>query len=106
MIGNTLKRIRSIYGLKAKEMSERLEISASYLSEIENGKKQPSLELLSRYAEIFDMRLSSLILLTENLEHDDRKQEGGTFIKNLMLKLINSMSDDLVDIPHEENKTI
>jgi len=103
MIGETLKRIRNIYGLKAKEMSEKLEISASYLSEIENGKKQPSLELLNKYAEVFGMKLSSLILLSENLEDANKKQEGGTFIKNLMLKVINSMSDDLTDAAYEES---
>lgn len=39
MLGNTLKRLRGIYGYNAKEMSELLGISSSYLSEIENGKK-------------------------------------------------------------------
>lgn len=39
MIGDVLKRTRAIYGLKATEMSELLEISKSYLSEIENNKK-------------------------------------------------------------------
>ena len=43
MIGDVLKRTRIIYGYKASEMSSELGISASYLSEIENNKKQPSL---------------------------------------------------------------
>ena len=42
MIGDVLKRTRIIYGYKASEMSSELGISASYLSEIENNKKQPS----------------------------------------------------------------
>lgn len=42
MIGDILKRTRTIYGYKASEMSEMLQISKSYLSEIENNKKQPS----------------------------------------------------------------
>ena len=50
MIGDVLKRTRAIYGLKATEMSELLEISKSYLSEIENNKKKPSLELLEKYS--------------------------------------------------------
>ena len=44
MIGDVLKRMRIIYGYKASEMSSELGISASYLSEIENNKKQPSLD--------------------------------------------------------------
>ena len=39
MIGEVLKYTRNIYGYKAKEMSSALGISASYLSEIENNKK-------------------------------------------------------------------
>ena len=39
MIGDVLKRMRIIYGYKASEMSSELGISASYLSEIENNKK-------------------------------------------------------------------
>ena len=46
MIGEVLQRMRKIYGYKAIEMSEKLGISNSYLSEIENNKKKPSLELL------------------------------------------------------------
>lgn len=52
MIGDILKRTRTIYGYKASELSELLGISKSYLSEIENNKKQPSLELLKKYSEI------------------------------------------------------
>lgn len=44
MIGDVLKRMRIIYRYKASEMSSELGISASYLSEIENNKKQPSLD--------------------------------------------------------------
>lgn len=40
MIGDILKDTRSIYGYKAVEMSKLLGISQSYLSEIENNKKQ------------------------------------------------------------------
>ena len=65
MIGDILKRTRTIYGYKASELSELLGISKSYLSEIENNKKQPSLELLEKYSKIYDMKLSSLILLSE-----------------------------------------
>ena len=64
MIGDILKRTRMIYGYKAAEMSELLHISRSYLSEIENNKKQPSLELLEKYSEIYGIKLSSLILLS------------------------------------------
>ena len=85
MIGDILKRTRAIYGYKASEMSELLQISKSYLSEIENNKKQPSLELLKKYSDIYGMKLSSLILLSES----------DKFIRNMLIKLIEKMTPDI-----------
>lgn len=92
MIGDVLKKTRAIYGYKATEMSSKLGISSSYLSEIENNKKQPSLELLQKYSEILGIKLSSLILLSENLENATKLNRGEEFIKKMMLGLINTMS--------------
>jgi DNA-binding XRE family transcriptional regulator len=92
MIGDVLKRTRTIYGYKATEMSSMLGISASYLSEIENNKKQPSLELLEKYAKIYGIRLSSLILLSENIEEAEKSGKGTAMIRNMMIHLIQGMS--------------
>lgn len=92
MIGDTLKRLRAIYGYKANEMSSLLGISASFLSEIENNKKSPSLELLQKYADIFGIRLSSLILLSENIEDAEKEGKGTQIIRNMMLSLIQTMT--------------
>ena len=94
MIGDILKRTRTIYGYKASELSELLGISKSYLSEIEN-KKQPSLELLEKYSKIYDMKLSSLILLSENYEEASKSNKGDKFIRNMMIKLIEKMTPDM-----------
>ena len=101
MIGDVLKRTRPIYGYKANEMSSALGISASYLSEIENNKKQPSLELLEKYADIYGIRLSSLILLSESMEDAEKAGKGTAFIRNMMAHLIQSMSKTASD-PDEE----
>lgn len=93
MIGDVLKRTRAIYGYKATEMSSALGISASYLSEIENNKKQPSLELLGKYANIYGVRLSSLILLSEKIEDAERTGKGTVVIRKMMAHLIQSMSN-------------
>jgi len=92
MIGDVLKRTRAIYGFKATEMSKLLEISKSYLSEIENNKKKPSLELLEKYSNIYEIKLSSLILLSEDYDDAKKNNKGEVFVKNIMLRLINGMS--------------
>lgn len=92
MIGDVLKRLRIIYGYKASEMCKLLTISPSYLSEIENGKKQPSLEHLRKYADIFGIKLSSLILLSETYEEAEQEGKGAVMIRSMMTSLINRMS--------------
>lgn len=98
MIGEVLKRLRNIYGYKAVEISEKLGISTSYLSEIENGKKQPSLEHLKKYAELFGIKLSSLILLSESYEEAEKEGKGTTLIRNMMISLINGMSKNTEEL--------
>jgi len=97
VIGDVLKRTRAIYGYKAVEMSSLLGISASYLSEIENNKKQPSLEILEKYANIHGIRLSSLILLSENIDEAVKSGKGTAMIRNMMIHLIQGMSNTAGD---------
>lgn len=95
MIGDILKRTRAIYGYKASEMSEMLQISKSYLSEIENNKKQPSLDILKKYSEIYGIKLSSLILLSEKYDESNEGKRNDIFIRNMMVHLIEKMSPSM-----------
>jgi transcriptional regulator with XRE-family HTH domain len=51
--------------LNQSEAAEKLEISNSFLCEIESGKKSPTLELLDRYAKAFDIPASTFLLFSE-----------------------------------------
>lgn len=93
MLGNTLKRLRGIYGYSAKEMSELLGISCSYLSEIENGKKKVSMDLLDRYSELFGLRVSTLVRFSEDYEDAELNNAGQKFITSLMSKVIEAYSN-------------
>lgn len=103
-IGEILKRLRLIYGYKAYEMSEELKISPSYLSEIEHGNRAPSLELLQSYAAIFEIKLSVLILLSEECSDMIQQDKTEMFIRKRMLKLIDKYSKGLVDTEEDEDK--
>lgn len=93
MLGNTLKRLRGIYGYSAKEMSELLGVSSSYLSEIENGKKKVSMDLLERYSELFGLRVSTLVRFSEDYEDAELNNAGQKFITSLMSKVIEAYSN-------------
>jgi len=104
MVGDVLKRTRAIYGFKASEMSTKLGISNSYLSEIENNKKPPSLELLQKYSNVLGIKLSSLILLSENLDQASSKNRSQEFVGKVMMRLIDQMAkwDDADEETDEE----
>ena len=76
MIGEALRLLRIFNGYKSAELAEKLEISQSYVSEIENNKKQPTMDILDKYAAIFDMKKSTLLLFAESLEEDEQIQSN------------------------------
>lgn len=51
----SIKHLRLVLGWTQKELAEIVGISRSHLSEIESGKKSPSLEVLNKIAVSFDL---------------------------------------------------
>lgn len=68
MLAEALKEIRAFHQITQTDLASRLGISKSYLSEVEKGTKNPTVELLTRYSEVFDIPVSSLMLFAENLD--------------------------------------
>lgn len=69
MLNEALRLVRAYHDISQTQLSSELGISNSYLSEIESGKKSPSLDLLKKYSERFDVPVSSLIFFSENLDN-------------------------------------
>ncbi len=72
MINRALRLIRVFHDMPQRELAERLQISTSYLSEIEKGPKQPTLELLKKYSATFSLPLSSILFFAEEIEHPSK----------------------------------
>lgn len=76
MIERALRLTREFHRMKQGELAKKLNISTSYLSEIESGKKAPSLSLLDEYAKIFKVPASTFLLFKERSEADaDQKSQ-------------------------------
>jgi len=88
-----LRLVRVFHDLNQSELAQRLDISKSYLSELENGKKAPTLELLQRYADTFGMPLSSFLFFSENLEHPSRSERARAAIAGKALKILQWIAD-------------
>ena len=74
-MSETLKLLRIFFGYKSVEMAKKLNISQSFLSEIENGKKNATLELLNQYSKILNIKVSTIVLLSESLENDKNSKK-------------------------------
>jgi len=78
MLNRALKLLRTYHQLNQVELAKRLGISNSYLSELEKGDKTPGLDLLDRYAEVFKMPVSSIMLFSESI---DSERKPGTKLR-------------------------
>ena len=68
MLGEALRLIRVFHDKKLVDLAKELDISPGYLSEIERGKsnKKPSLELINRYAQVFNTKPSVILFFSRH----------------------------------------
>lgn len=76
---------------KSSDLAKELGISPAYLSKIESEKAQPTLEMLTKYAEIFQTTTSALLLFSENLDKEKNRGPFKIGIRNVMLKLLEAL---------------
>jgi transcriptional regulator with XRE-family HTH domain len=93
MIGKALRLLRVYHDLKLGELAKKIEISSGYLSEIENGKKKPSLELIEKYAVFFNIKPSAILFFSENLDNETMSGKIKNNIKGNMLAFLSTIED-------------
>jgi len=60
-LGNNLKRIREAKKMSQGDVMRKMGCSRSYISNIENGKTNPTLETISRLAKVLDVSTTELL---------------------------------------------
>ncbi len=60
-LGERIKKVRNEKNLSLRDLAANLELSASFLSQIEQGKASPSIENLKKIANSLDCKVSYLI---------------------------------------------
>ena len=60
MIGKQIKTLRQARGMSQEELSEKVSINPKYLSAIERGKANPTLDIFTRLAEALNVSLPDL----------------------------------------------
>lgn len=93
MYDRALKTIRLYHRLSQAELAEQLGMSRSYLNELERKKKDPSLEVLSKYASRFDVPLSSILLFAEQAQNTGY-DKARVFFADKVLKMLEWIAED------------
>ena len=66
-LGERLRRIRREHQLTLKDLKERADLSVPYLSDLERGVVNPSIETLKKVANAYNMSVSELLSDVEEL---------------------------------------
>lgn len=104
MFDRALKTIRQYHRLSQSALAEQINISRSYLNELERGKKDPSLEILSKYAARFDIPLSSLMLFAERTQ-DKTYDRARVFLADKALKMLEWLAEGTDDDEEPSGET-
>jgi transcriptional regulator with XRE-family HTH domain len=101
-VGENIRAIREKHGLGQSELAEKANLSAGFLSEIETGKKKPSLDKLEEIASVLGCPPSSLLENADTLIDDPdpavRLIKRNDFIRQLVLMMEDIPPGDLADV--------
>ena len=87
MLSESLRLLRVFHDLKQFELAEKLDLSKSYISEVENGNRTPSLEVIQKYADFFRVPSSSILFFGEQMDSSSKKEEIAR--KGISSKILN-----------------
>ncbi len=88
-----LKMIRVFHDVSQKELAGRLDIAPSFLSEIETGKKQPTLALLEKYGQEFKIPASSIMYFSETLKDGSFGERTRVHVSRKVLAILNFIAE-------------
>jgi|SRR3569832_215451 len=88
MLGEALRLIRVFHDVTQQELAADLSVAQSYLSEIERGKKLPTIPLLEKYARRFDIPMSSIMFFAEAVDPENRSDRVRTTISKKVLRIL------------------
>lgn len=104
MLSEALRLLRVFHDLKQNELARRLGLSKSYISEIENGNRTPSLDVIQKYSDEFKIPTSSILFFSENLAPDSGSAASSERIRQAISKKIITFLQ-LIEAKTESNGT-
>ena len=92
-IGARIKEIRTKRGITQDQLSELMEINPKYLSSIERGKENPTLNTLTNLARSLDVNLDEIFSFSEIEDPNERK--------TLIMALLDEANDEQLKLAYK-----
>ncbi len=92
MIGGRIKDIRNRKGFTQEELAEKIDINPKYLSSIERGKENPTLNTLIKLSESLNVNLNDIF---HQIEIEDPAKR-----KALLISLLDEADDDQLKLAY------
>lgn len=90
-IGSSIESLRKLKNISQKELSIKAQITQSYLSLIENNKKEPNLKTLKDISVSLDVPLPFLFLMSMDVDDiAENKKETFLLVMPLVKSLLNT----------------
>jgi transcriptional regulator with XRE-family HTH domain len=85
LIGLRIKELRRRRGLSQEDVAERADTSPNYLSRMERGTENPTLDMLIKISEALEVDMWELL--------DFKHQESAKILKEMLKKFANEIGD-------------
>ncbi|DAB10113.1 TPA: transcriptional regulator [Candidatus Gastranaerophilales bacterium HUM_16] len=92
-LNEALRLVRVFHDKKIKDLAAELDVSPSFITDIEKGNKKPSLELVDKYAKVFNTTKSALLFFSEEIEKGASKSKCKMLIRDYMLKFLKAVEE-------------
>ena len=93
MIGSRIQEIRNKKGITLDQLSEKVGISSKYLSSIERGKENPTLNTILKLAQSLDVMPDEFFT---HLEIEDPAKR-----KSMIIEMLNEADEDKLKLAHK-----
>lgn len=89
--GSNIKKIRKEKGFQQKQIAIDLNIDLSNYNKIENGKRTPSIELLNKLANLFDISVDDILNPDKEIPTEVKVEDKTTIEK---IRLIQELDEE------------
>ena len=89
MENEALRLVRVFHNLNRAQVADRVDLSPSYISELESGSKKVTLEVLNKYSAAFKIPVSSLMLFAEKAHDGGVSESARVIIGGKVVKMLN-----------------